>query len=166
MDEFSQTGKGEIKEYTKINDQKQELILEEDEYMLENDYEEFNIEHNYARVIKSKDLVCNKLYRLHPFLLAYQKLNIYEKYIKDIESKGIEIVKVLTDGIYTTDKVVSYDNNYVNNFVGDLVPELEYYENVKIINKANMQKENVLIRDDLLNLKNEQKEDDETFHNF
>ena len=61
---------------------------------------------------------------------------------------------------------MSYDNNYVNNFVGDLVPELEYYENVKIINKANMQKENVLIRDDLLNLKNEQKEDDKTFYNF
>ena len=166
---ISQTGKGEIKEYNKTNDGKQELILEEDEYFLENDYEEFNIEHNYARVIKSKDLVCNKLYRLHPFLLAYQKLNIYEKYIKDIESKGIEIVKVLTDGIYTTDKVVNYDNNYVNNFVGDLVPELEYYENVKIINKANMQKENVLIRDDLLNLKNEQKgndEDNKTFYNF
>ena len=64
---------------------------------------------------------------------------------------------------------MSYDNNYVNNFVGDLVPELEYYENVKIINKANMQKENVLIRDDLLNLKNEQKGNDEdvkTFYNF
>ena len=54
---ISQTGKGEIKEYNNIDDQNQELILEEDEYMLENDYEEFNIEHNYARVIKSKDLV-------------------------------------------------------------------------------------------------------------
>ena len=128
-----------------------------------------NIDCCHARIINKSNLTYNKLYRLHPFLLSYQKLHLYTNYIKEIEKEGIEIVKIITDGIYTTDKVVSYDNNYVNNFVGDLVPELEYYENVKIINKANMQKENVLIRDDLLNLKNEQKgndEDNKTFYNF
>ena len=103
-------------------------------------------------MINKQNLTYNKLYRLHPFLLSYQKLHLYTNYIKEIEKEGIEIVKIITDGIYTTDKIKKYDSNYNNCFVGDLVPEPEYYKGVKFINKINTTKEKTIKRTDLVKI--------------
>ena len=115
-------------------------------------------------MINKQNLTYNKLYRLHPFLLSYQKLHLYTNYIKEIEAEGIEIVKIITDGIYTTGKIKKYDSNYNNYFVGDLVPELEYYKGVEFINKTNTIKQETLKRTDLI--KDEKTEADRVFYNF
>ena len=111
-------------------------------------------------MINKQNLTYNKLYRLHPFLLAYQKLHLYTNYIKEIESvEGVEIVKIITDGIYTTGKIKKYDSNYNNCFVGDLVPELEYYKDVEFVNKTNTIKKETSKRTDLIKA-------DNAFYNF
>lgn len=155
---ISEEGKGFKREYKKDGDNLK-LTLEEDEFYCENGYDKNNIDCSYARVINKQNLTYNKLYRLHPFLLSYQKLHLYTNYIKEIESKGIEIVKIITDGIYTTGKIKKYDGNYNNCFVGDLVPELEYYKGVEFINKTNTIKKETLKRTDLIKT-------DKTFYNF
>ena len=68
-------------------------------------------------------------------------------------------MKIITDGIYTTGKIKKYDSNYNNCFVGDLVPELEYYKDVEFVNKTNTTKKETLKRTDLIKADNE-------FYNF
>ena len=68
-------------------------------------------------------------------------------------------MKIITDGIYTTGKIKKYDSNYNNCFVGDLVPELEYYKDVEFINKTNTIKQETLKRTDLIKA-------DNAFYNF
>ena len=155
---ISEEGKGFKREYKKDGDNLK-LTLEEDEFYCENGYDKNNIDCCYARVINKQNLTYNKLYRLHPFLLSYQKLHLYTNYIKEIENEGIEIVKIITDGIYTTGKIKKYDSNYNNCFVGDLVPEIEYYKGVEFINKTNTIKQETLKRSDLIKA-------DNAFYNF
>lgn len=155
---ISEEGKGYVKEYEKDGNNLK-LTLKEDEFYCENEYDKNNINYCFARVINKQNLTYNKLYRLHPFLLSYQKLHLYTNYIKEIESEKIEIVKIVTDGIYTTEKIKKYDDNYNNCFVGDLVPEIEYYKDVKFINKTTTNKKKTLKRSDLI-------KPDNVFYNF
>ena len=62
------------------------------------------------------------------------------------------------------ERLKKVDSNYNNYFVGNLVPELEYYKGVEFINKTNTNKQETLKRTDLI--KDEKTEADKVFYNF
>lgn len=151
---LSETNKGYGRYYSNIsNSSTQILELEDDEEFIENKYfgnvkGKKNNELDYACVLNKNDLVYNKLFRHHPFLLSYQKYKLYTKYIKMINEHypDCEIVKIKTDGLYMTKTIKEFDDNLHNYFIGDLMPEEIYYKDVQFPNLIKIQSKETKFR--------------------
>ena len=80
---------------------------DKDEILYEKPINDDNKETEY-HYQSSDNLTKTALFRLKPFLLAFQKLLIYDD-IKKIEEEGGKILKVKTDGIYTDKEIEAFE---------------------------------------------------------
>ena len=86
---------------------------------------------------KEEELTRTSLFRMKPFLLAFQKYIMYIECIKKIEDAGGKILKIKVDAVYT-DKIIDEFENKENKseyIDGDIIRE-KHFENILFPNKT------------------------------
>ena len=86
---------------------------------------------------ENDNLTRTSLYRMKPFLLAFQKYIMYIECIKKIEDAGGRILKIKVDAVYTDKKIDEFENkeNKSEYIDGDIIRE-KYFDIILFKNKT------------------------------
>ena len=108
---------------------------DKDEILYEKPINDNNKEIEYY-FMSCDNLTKTALFRLKPFLLAFQKLLIYDD-IKKAEKEGGKILKVKTDGIYTNKEIEAFEKRVKGGKIceGEIVRG-NYYKYIIFLNKT------------------------------